>query len=254
MQSVWEGLSSYTWNEAQLASLQAELARADLLASYRTSMESERVFSVKAREAGLDMGAWSMAKGESLDFDGSGEFRPRLGHALLNWLLLPRGWRYQNMLGTDRFYVEISLPALDAAHHRIDLNALQRGIEARSHRGSTPYNWTGGVALTPLESIYGRVAYRENAIDEAVIACALERYRLSHGVYPMALDDLSPAYLDKAPCDVLTGGPLHYRLNADGTFALYSIGLDGKDDGGQVATCKEGGVDMDHGDWAWPSR
>jgi len=33
----------------------------------------------------------------------------------------------------------------------------------------------------------------------------------------------------------MDGRPMRYRLNADGTFTLWSIGFDGKDQGGDPA-------------------
>jgi hypothetical protein len=45
-------------------------------------------------------------------------------------------------------------------------------------------------------------------VDQARIACALERYRLANGKYPAALADLIPRFLDKIPADVITGKPM----------------------------------------------
>ena len=33
------------------------------------------------------------------------------------------------------------------------------------------------------------------------------------------------------PIDLMSAKPLRYRLNADGSFTLYSVGEDGRDDG-----------------------
>ena len=41
----------------------------------------------------------------------------------------------------------------------------------------------------------------------------------------------------------------HYRRNAEGTFTLYSVGLDGDDDGG-VRPADPKVTDGD-GDWVW---
>jgi hypothetical protein len=64
------------------------------------------------------------------------------------------------------------------------------------------------------------------------IAVAVERYRRAHAeVLPPALNDLIPNYLDSIPEDPLTGKPLRYRVTAD-AYTVYSVGPDGKDDGG----------------------
>ncbi len=254
MQSVWEGLSSHAWNENQLVTVQTQLKSMDLVASHRLTMQGERTFSQQIVDAELRKPPWARAMDESWGMNASGEVGPRISRAISHLLFLPKGWLYQNMLGTDRFYAEVYLPALDPEHHRIDLASLRRGMMAREAGGSTPYDWTGDMAVESVSWTASRTAYHQNAIDEAIIACALERYRLVHGGYPKTVNELTPTYLQKMPCDLLTGEPLHYRLEADGSFTLYSVGLDGQDDGGQVAKGKEGGVDIEHGDWAWPSR
>jgi hypothetical protein len=50
----------------------------------------------------------------------------------------------------------------------------------------------------------------------------------------------------------MNGEPYHYRLKPDGTFLLYSVGWNQKDDGGKVGR-KDGAVDHLEGDWPWPS-
>jgi len=63
---------------------------------------------------------------------------------------------------------------------------------------------------------------------------ALHAYKLDHGGYPAALSSLVPHYLPAVPGDPFSPGQLQYRLRGNG-YALYSIGPDGKDDGGTAA-------------------
>jgi hypothetical protein len=72
-------------------------------------------------------------------------------------------------------------------------------------------------------------------------AIALERHRLKQGEYPMALTALVPAFLPAVPLDPMDHQPLRYRLSSDGDYVLYSIGVDGKDDGGDGRFVKEQG-------------
>ena len=46
-------------------------------------------------------------------------------------------------------------------------------------------------------------------VNEAQIACALERYRLAHGEYPETLDALVPQFIEKVPHDIIGGGAAH---------------------------------------------
>jgi hypothetical protein len=93
-------------------------------------------------------------------------------------------------------------------------------------------------------------------VDQARIACALERYRLANGQFPDALDALAPKFIGKLPHDIIDGQPLRYRRTEDGQFVLYSVGWNGTDDGGKVELTKHGGVDLTKGDWVWryPAR
>jgi hypothetical protein len=88
-------------------------------------------------------------------------------------------------------------------------------------------------------------ARNQTLVHEALIACALERYRLAHNSYPETLDALVPQFLAQIPPDIIGGQPLHYRRTNEGKFLLYSIGWNEKDDGG-----KPGSDD----DWVWDAN
>ena len=64
------------------------------------------------------------------------------------------------------------------------------------------------------------------------VAFALAAYKLDEGRYPAKLDDLKPKYLAAIPGDVFSGKALIYKPDDKG-FLLYSVGLNGKDDGGR---------------------
>lgn len=63
---------------------------------------------------------------------------------------------------------------------------------------------------------------------------ALRAYRLQTGRYPATLQALTPRILKKVPLDPFAqGGTLVYRPTPTG-YLLYSIGPDGKEDGGRA--------------------
>lgn len=64
------------------------------------------------------------------------------------------------------------------------------------------------------------------------VAFALAAYKGTEGKYPAKLADLAPKYLARVPDDLFSGKPLIYKL-ADGGYMLYSVGVNGKDDGGR---------------------
>ena len=65
----------------------------------------------------------------------------------------------------------------------------------------------------------------------AATAMAVERLRLASGALPKALGDLVPKYLAKIPTDPFDGKPLRFK-KLDKGYVVYSIGPNGKDDGG----------------------
>jgi hypothetical protein len=67
----------------------------------------------------------------------------------------------------------------------------------------------------------------------AIAALAAERYRLAHGAWPPSLAALVPHYLSAVPLDLYAGKPLRLRRLGDG-LVIYSVGLDGSDNGGQI--------------------
>ena len=77
-----------------------------------------------------------------------------------------------------------------------------------------------------------RLASVETARNIVITAIALKRYELRHHQLPATLNELTPDLLKSVPIDYMDGQPSRYRRNADGTFLLYSVGENGKDDGG----------------------
>jgi hypothetical protein len=104
------------------------------------------------------------------------------------------------------------------------------------------------VLLPALYKIPLRAAAAQTAVDEAAIACALERYRLANGQFPENLDRLVPKFISQLPNDVISGEPYKYHRTADGQFALYSFGWNETDDGGVPGKTL---FDEKDGDWVW---
>jgi hypothetical protein len=87
----------------------------------------------------------------------------------------------------------------------------------------------------------------EMLIRCARAALAAERYRIDHGRYPAALDDLVPDNLDAIPIDAFDDGrPLKYRVDDEGV-TIYSVDINGTDDGGDLEWRKDGTGQPDSG-------
>lgn len=85
-----------------------------------------------------------------------------------------------------------------------------------------------------------------------IAAIALKRYQLRRGTWPAELKALVPEFLSEIPKDPVDGQPLRYRRNTDGTFLLYSIGSDYKDDGGDGTFTSQAHYWLRARDWVWP--
>lgn len=84
-----------------------------------------------------------------------------------------------------------------------------------------------------------------------VAAIAAKRYQLDHGSPPESLQALVPDYLPEVPTDPMDGKPLRYSRSGR-HFLLYSIGTDGKDDGGNPARTAKKRSLLEGKDIVWP--
>jgi hypothetical protein len=97
-------------------------------------------------------------------------------------------------------------------------------------------------------------ARTQTLVNEALLACALERYHIAYGSYPERLATLSTGLLQNIPADVIGGQPMKYNRTEEDKFTLYSIGWNEKDDGGVPGSKDVSRFDVDKGDWVWPYR
>jgi hypothetical protein len=96
--------------------------------------------------------------------------------------------------------------------------------------------WLGFSLLQgSIHRYLARVSWLEMQRSLLVAAIGLKRYQLTHGVYPGGLTALVPDILAQLPRDPMDGQPLRYRPNPDGSFLLYSVGEDGRDNGGDTS-------------------
>jgi hypothetical protein len=249
VQPVWEGLADHRWNDAQLAALDHTLAGLDFLADYQTSIRGERDFDTKL----IEYFRHHLGELPEIIFtpDNSGGHMEELFVLLAR--LAPSGWLVQNELNSTRF-LDQCLMVADPNAHTFKPAAFKQADDALADqiKTITPYNIIMRKMTSALGSFAQRFVRAQSAIDLARTAIALERYRLAHGQYPDSLAPLAPKYIEAVPYDVIGGQPLHYRLEANGQFILYSVGWDEKDDGGTVVIPKGSHTSSPtQGDWVW---
>jgi hypothetical protein len=242
--TIADGLQKNAWREPQLAALQKQLAEINLAPFVAQAFEAEPAGLCRTLETA------SLGKIMSVT-SGSGSHRSvwqNIRDVIFNkYNLVPRGWVHQNMaliarLGQPRG------EGFDLANNLIlpgKFKDLARQMDAAFSGNAKPYNFLAAIGNPNIIKATQTLAHNQTLVNEAQIACALERYRLAHGEYPETLDALKPEFIEKLPHDIIGGQPLFYRRTGDGKFLLYSVGWNETDDGG-ITSDK-----MDQGDWVW---
>jgi hypothetical protein len=188
IQPVWEGINSHRWNESQLATIQADFEGMNLFESFKETLQCERLEAYQAICWARDRpsGFFDLISGGDIPSDGK-----------LRWLdrSIPSGWFYQNQLGADRFYTVSFFPTIDFEAGRINPKAATAAVRAVETTRTGPYNVLCKVFVGAMDAAARRAALSQTDVEEAEVACALERYRLAHGKLPDTLDMLVPEFL-----------------------------------------------------------
>jgi hypothetical protein len=242
---VGDGLRLGAWRGAQLAVLQRQLAEIDLLPYLAESIAEERAGVCRLFET-----SGPSALNRVFSF---GVENPSLWDKIKHpqWMLLlcmPRGWVYQNMRAIAVLDQKV-MAALDLTNHVISpslTGKAEKATEAVALAGEfSAHTFLAAVAMPNFTKAIQNLARNQTMVHLAAVACALERCRLAHGDYPESLEALIPEFCATLPRDIIGGGPLEYRKTGAASFLLYSVGWNGRDDGGKT----EGHVT--DGDWVW---
>jgi hypothetical protein len=95
-----------------------------------------------------------------------------------------------------------------------------------------------------LELCVTHEAHCVASLRTARTALAVQAYRATNSSLPDKLENLVPAHLAAVPADPFQGQPLRYKKLATG-YVVYSVGEDGKDDGGvEPGPCFGPGTDI----------
>jgi hypothetical protein len=247
LQPIYEGLAEHKWSDAQLAELEQELGKLDLLSGYGVAVRGEMVL---CQLRNIEYLRRLPEQFPNLVGEGDSETR-RMAQICR---LIPSGWFYQNELRCARLTLRFYLPIVDPNRRIVSPPAVRKADTAAEadFKYRNPYNILERMLLPAVGNASKKFAWDQESVDLARVACALERYRLAHGDYPESLDKLAPQFISRLPHDIIGGQPLHYHRTPDGQFVLYSVGWNEKDDGGTVVFYKGSPrADINKGDWVW---
>jgi hypothetical protein len=216
LQPLWEGLSQHAWTEPQLAAFQHELTGFNLLADYTNAVRRVVLAHIEVWRAIPD----------SSDTDlglpaGDGGYLHESARRLQ-----PRAWWFESCIQLHNAGQK-AIEGVDVAAGRIqpavnwsDLNGLP--MDSPSTELLQQASWWG---VNPAG-----VAFAQTSVNQAIIACALERFRLANGVYPESLEPLVPALLTRIPHDAVSGRPMIYQPVGESAFILLGVGPNATDD------------------------
>ena len=123
--------------------------------------------------------------------------------------------------------------------------AIDRELKTRKSSGSFV------ATFIPATIKVGNICRRKAALVAAMRgAIAVERFRMKHGKWPAKLEDVVPAFLGRVPTDPFDGTPLKLVRTADGVI-VYTVGVDGVDDGGKLNRKKPMAPGADIGIQLW---
>lgn len=239
---VWEGLAQGQWGETELVELQKLLGPLDFIGDYQWSMRGERAFGNYSLDQ-LRRGTYPYAKTDPND--------PAAGLMRLV-RLSPTGLLYQNQICASRISQDHILPMSDPASRRFHINPSTSIKDLPEFRRTTPYNALAVMLIPAIEKAAHKYAQSQVLLDQCRYALALERFRNAQHRYPEKLDELVPQFLPALVNDPMDGQPYRYRRTPEGRYLIYSVGLNGKDDGGKtVLKEKSSAQDVTQGDWVW---
>lgn len=222
---IAEGLRLQAWREPQLAALQGQLQDINVISPVEAAFKARAATAYRALASVPSAGM--------------------VRRTVLTGLC-PRGWGYQHVAA--RLKLDFGrLACFDSANEIIFPEKVIAADEQAHALETGAYTFVPSLEQAPFARACQLTAHSQTLINQALIACALERFRLAHSEYPEELGALVPQFLGTIPHDVIRGGPLHYRHTSGHTFMLYSVGWNRRDDGGL-----RGQRNSTDGDWVWP--
>jgi hypothetical protein len=254
---VSEGLAKHVWNDQQLAEIDEDLGKIDYL--------KESQFCIRGDTAVFSIPSTDYLKEHRLQIRDAMFGRmstPSVAEEMQNFIFstivlsIPNGWFDDFKADDARFHLLGTVKMVDPVQRRVFPEKEERAIRLIQDARETALwrDYLIGMLRPMLQSVK-RFAYAQTQVDEARLACRLERYRLSQGKYPNALSNLAPIYGADLPHDVMNGLLYHYKRLSDGTYLLYSVGWDQIDDGGREKV-NSGGYHyyLDDPDWVWANH
>ncbi|MDB6030478.1 MAG: hypothetical protein JWM16_816 [Verrucomicrobiales bacterium] len=250
--ACWDALQAEGWTDRQLEALQKACQDAPQISQlpqvYRAE-QAAHLHDIQWFRSHL-YGKWFARSEDIFASFGVNRVTMRGPMAAYHWNQFVRHPAWTVAFGDT----EPELTALATAVRRSSWLALRDNladVRARYHRPEAPWRFYLELPLQhvlsgapdsvrpndawPYPDFYRtwQAAFRNLTQHNLLVAAiALKRYQLRNDSLPPTLSSLCPEFLDAVPLDLMDGQHLRYYPNLDDSFTLYSVGLDGRDDGG----------------------
>lgn len=254
--AVWETCDARCGKAADFATLESALTALDYKKAALHAWRGEMAGGMEAMNYVKTTNDGTLA---SIIANGGDASPSHVANAITS--VLPGGWLDGNAaVIADREYDYFLKPLKEAGWMRVIESAEAFEAKLREEKKVIwrhPFHLMTAMLAPAGVKVTQQVAYTQCLIDQASIACALERHRIENGAYPETLAGLTLANGQPLPLDPLSEKPMSYRKTADGRYALWGVGFDGKDDGGKRVLDEKMQQDTKfnertyNGDWVW---
>lgn len=214
LESLFTGVDPVQGLEAAIL-----MERAWAIERFRTMAVTGNITPMEAYLAGLNESSESSGPAHSwlwahvwVDHD-SARFLRIFGKELQTMAATNQGWTHPQTQALLLELYELSQPS--------SLKGLDR--------------WRYPVSRSTSLNLIRRAASMKAQLALTIQSIRLERFRVAKGRYPESLGALEAWSQQASTRDPYGEGRLGYRSLEDGTYLLYSMGPDGKDDGGDAS-------------------
>jgi hypothetical protein len=254
---IWELCEAHAGSAEDFRSLQEALSKFDFRGDLLTTCRGELACSIGTLRWMKRMGGSQLLAALSV-VDTPGGWEPGWIERAF-WSAIPSGWLDANMATiVDLEFNHIIKPLRDQGFRAALDEGLSLDTDLKRRKARFQIDSILACLMLPATTkVNSRTTYIDCLNNQAMIACALERWYAEHKSYPDSLDELKRDGEKPLPGDPLNGGPMHYRKTPDGRYTLWCAGFDGKDDGGKrdldpkkPDNTKFGELGY-KGDWVW---
>jgi hypothetical protein len=234
LETLVSAQNNHLWNEPQWLEIRSTLDSINMIQLMPNSLRAERSMGRSSISPLLSQ-TWTDAMQTISNLDGGG---PVQMEGILKFALdivgtnfskafLAKQWRL--CLEAYSFMIE----DLEAAAKDSKSNPWKDVQISWADKNLKEYGMLAAMLLPALDIAQSKAVLHQAKVELAKITIDIERYYLQHKTYPKTLDSLVPDFAESVPLDPMNGIPFAYKQLSKDSFEVYSVGLNGKDEGGR---------------------